>query len=158
MINIEQIKSEIESVHKEFLNKYSASVEKVFADQKLAMELVSVKIKYIINAFIEKKIIDHYKELNYTGVKAISLEKNSTNNHVEIITDGDEICVKGFDSLDNFMRPDSNRIWFDEDWSENFDWNEFSKQILMMIHEYVYSRRKAFDVKLDGLFKDFKEP
>lgn len=154
MINIEQIKSEIETEHKQFIDKYGASLEKVFADQKLAIELVLVKIKYIVNAFIEKRIVDSCKELDYVGVKALSIGKNNTNNHIEIITDGDEIYVRGFDNLDNYLHPDFNRYICNDAWRDSFDWNDFSKNLLIMVHEYIYSRKKAFDVKLDNLFKE----
>jgi len=154
MINIEEIKAEIEKEHKKFLSKYSASLAKVIADEKLITELILVKVKYIVNAFIEKKIVDYYKDLDYAGNKAILIGKNNINHCVEIITDGGRIVIRGIDGVDNYVHPGNSWQMFEDVWRDNFDWNNFSKFLLSCVHEYVYSRKRAFAVKIDNLFKE----
>jgi hypothetical protein len=158
MINIEQIKSEIEKTHKDFLAKYSASLEKVFADQKLAMEISLVKIKYVLDALMEKSIVDgtDIEDISYaTPNRVLRVYKKGILNYIQIITNGDKICIKGIDSLENLDLKSDVRI-FNDVWQDEFDWLNFSKELLNFIHEYIYSRKKAFNVKIDGMFKEPK--
>lgn len=148
-IDIFSIRSKISKIHKKEMFKFGNNIEKVLADHQWNLESVFARIKYILEAFKEEKIIDVINIENCGSCYKLDVsKKNIFSSYVSIITDGEIIVVKGKSYIeDNIF---SDKMVIREAYTEEFDWENFSIDLLHFIHNFIYLKKKAHEAKIFG--------
>jgi len=152
-IDVSKIRDMVQSEHTKFISNLGLHIQKANADHKLLEEITISKIKYVLNIFIESKVIDTIMESENGPLKTIKLIKSNTDNFIVITTNGLSTTVTGM----NYFILSSNEeeeLRFCNMWDENFDWYEFSTKLLDLIHSIIYERKYAFDIKIKSILED----
>ncbi len=147
--NIAEIRDAVKDRHQDFMKSYGGQISKVLADHALFSELALTKLKYLLNVFVEEKIIDKVEEMPQTGpYKKLRLSRDGCDNHVFITTDGNSAVVEGFNYLIISGLQETNRSSYMGIHAEDFKWDAFSMEMLDKIHVVIYERKEAVENKL----------
>lgn len=154
-INTPLLKQRIGSYHKKFVENVGIIPEKINADHTLLLTRMRVKIKTVLQCFIDTKIISEFNDLSESTIIDKScvwfeLSKINYNKSIYVISNGINIIMRttqypdfsGFD-LDNSVSIKS--IHFD-----SYDWVDFADKLLVFIHQELYDSKKAHELKIFG--------
>jgi len=159
IIDLSNIQNKIKTKHIEFINKYGSILDKVMADDKLFSDIVMARLHLIATCFKNENVIDEFTLGENGPIKYIKIGKRGISNYINIETNGKTIKVNGYnysdygftdDILKNNLRQEISDI-------DSFDWEEFAIKILDFIHEIIYERRKATEIKLNNILTDIKK-
>jgi len=153
--NIAEIRGSVKDRHQKFMKSYGNQVSKVLADHALFAELALTKLKYLLNIFIEEKIIDRVEEVPQTEpYKKLRLSRSGCDNYIFITTDGSSAVVEGFNYLiisGILQEPKSVYMGLQ---SDDFKWDVLSMEILDKIHAVIYERKEAVENKLKNALNE----
>jgi len=154
-INAIEIRERVKYLHSEFMDKYASEIDKLIADHKLLSERVITKIKYILNIFKEQGVIDEIVDLSRDcPYKKVRLSKRGNSNYIDIITNGESIAISGFNYEANSGELNPFKVRFSDVNKEDFNWSTFSLVILDQIHMVIYERKRASEIKVNGVFNE----
>ena len=150
-INLPLIQSRIENKHKSFMDSVGEMPSKLTADHKLFLTRMATRIQSILNCFVEAKVIDNFSSnINRLHVdesyRVFKLNKNGFDRSIYIWTDGLNINVNTSDYPNNSGLDDEisiKNIDFD-----NYNWIDFSDELLNFIHNGIYQRTKAIESRI----------
>jgi hypothetical protein len=149
IINVLEIRKDIKEKHSEFMKNCGIQVSKAIADHALFAELALTKMKYLLNIFVEEKIVDLIEDIsNNRPYKKLRLSMNGCDNYITIVTDGNNAVVEGFSYLTISGLQEPNRNIYIGLQEEGFNWDGFAIDILDKIHAVIYERREAVETKL----------
>ena len=155
ILDIVSIKRSIRKKHKSFIDNVGYIPDMLDADFTLRMARVSSKIFAILRCFQDEKIVDSITEEPTTSMYvSYCLSKCGYSSKINVMTDGRIITFKDLDfSIDIGM---GKSFYVKKDIECNvdeYDWDEFSNDLLDYIHIVIYRRKESLGVKVFG--KDF---
>jgi len=154
-LNVPKIQKELHTRHKEFIEKYGGAVEKLMADHKLFSDIVMAKLNRILIVFKEEMIIDDMQITEQGPYKRITLNKKGYDAYIVIETNGTEIVFQGYTYGGNDFTGDfaHMRHKIRDVNTEDFDWVDFSIQLIDYIHKIIYDRKEAMETRLSSMFQ-----
>ena len=155
IINIPEIQQEIRNKHKKFLDKFGSLPQKVAADHRLLADKILSKLFRIVVCFKEEKIIDNAKIVENGLLKKIYIKKDGYDNYIYIITNGISVALEGYNYSYNDFASDVNVLKkrFDNINDEDYNWIDFSSQLLDHIHSVIYERQESAETHLESMLK-----
>jgi len=154
--NIPEIEEAIKERHSDFLETFGNLVDKVEADHQLAVEKMSAKVTRILTCFCDNDIIDD-TIISTEGIfKRIIVSKKGYNNHIAIWIDGKNIIMQrtSIFNIANLLERDSEAKTINNTDTEDFDWLNFSNELLDYIHNEIYSRKNVAKTKIESIFAE----
>ena len=156
LINVPEIQNIIRETHKDFMERYAPQIDKVAADHKLLSDIIYTRLYRILICFKEEGVIDDIILEKQTPYKKICIKKNGYDNYVHVVTNGLSIIFEGFNASANDFFTDIMFIKkrFDDVHNDDYDWTEFSKELIDYIHNTIYFRKEAVETKIGAMFED----
>lgn len=143
------IRNSVSARHHQFIDTHGGQVSKVLADHALFAELALSKLKYLLNIFVEEKIIDKVEEMPQTEpFKKLRLSREGSNNYIVVVTDGNSTVVEGFNYLIISGLQEPNRSIYLNIQGDDFKWGVFAMDVLDKIHAVIYERKEAVESQL----------
>ena len=153
-LNTEEIRRDIKKKHGEFINQYGMQIEKVSADHQLGVASAISKIKFVLGIFEKEHIVDVQEDLTEPKpCKKIRLSKKDSGNYIDVITNGDSVCITGTNYETYMGELVPYKVKFSNIQDAEFDWNQFAKALLEQIHVVIYESNKVYAAKLANLFE-----
>jgi len=152
VLNIPEIQANIRSNHGKFIKKYGMQIEKVMADHRILVDIISARLHRVILCFKEEGVIDEIR--THEGLlKTMTLLKNGCSSYIDLVTNGKVVVVKSFISNESFDSDFSSgpEYFYGVD-KEDYDWVGFSIRLLDFIHSKVYERKDVLDEKVRSMF------
>lgn len=156
ILNIPVIQEEIHKKHQNFLKEYGGAIEKVMADHKLFADIALAKLHRILIIFKEEKVIDEIQIHEKGPYKYVLLYKTGCDTYINLETNGIVIAIQGYTYQGNDFNSDfgHNKKIIKGVNESDFDWANFSDQLLDYIHGTIYERKEVIEQKIKGIFKD----
>jgi len=156
ILNVPAIQKEIREKHNVFIKKYGSTIEKVMADHKLFTDIILAKLSCILAIFKQEAVIDAIQVTEQGPFKKITLTKNGYDTYVVIETNGVEIALQGYTYTGDSVLSDFAlvRVKIRNVNSDNFDWVDFSSQLIDYIHSTIYEKQEVVQQRLKGMLAD----
>jgi len=153
VLNIPEIQSHIRSNHGKFIKKYGTQIEKVMADHRMLVDIISARLHRVILCFKEEGVIDEVRTSDKGPLKMMTLLKKGCSVYVDLMTNGRLVVLKSL-NFNEFMGSDiaSDPEYFYGVDEEDYDWAKFSVKLLDFIHCKVYERKDVLDEKVKEMF------
>jgi len=121
------------------------------ADNRLLTDLIATRLYHILICFRKEEIIDDIDQSD-DYPKKLTITKKGFDNYVNVITNGRKVRVEGYNiDSDNFM---SGHLLPGKDFYEvddiEYDWENFSIELLDYIHVSIYDRKDALEATISG--------
>lgn len=153
VLNIPEIQNYIKINHGKFIKKYGTQIEKVMADHRMLIDIISARLHRVILCFKEEGVIDEVRTSDKGPLKMMSLFKNGCSVYVDLMTNGKLVVLKSL-NFNEFIGSDiaSDPEYFYGVDEENYDWEKFSIRLLDYLHCKIYERKDVLDEKVREMF------
>jgi hypothetical protein len=146
--DIVKIKNNVVKKHSEFIERLGSISDKLEADYMLQVETIYARLNHILLMMKKNDIIDYHTPTFVGGKKELIVYKYGYSNNFKISIDVNQIIIYE----DSFKNSSINFVpekrVFSNALSTDFDWLEFSKELLDYIHKVIYRRQKAIEQSL----------
>jgi len=159
ILDVPGIQKIVSEKHKAFLQEYGSEIEKVLADHSLFADIMLTKLYRIVLIFKQEGIINDIRISEMGPYKRLTLSKSNCNNYIDIATNGKDITIQGYAYTSDFSSDNvslKHKI-YDAN-LDNFNWTDFSRELLDYIHKAIYERTSAVEARLQGLFEKNTPP
>jgi len=144
-IDIPKIRKIVGEKHEAFMSDVGNVLEKAIADHELRVQKIKAKVHCILIALHHENVIDMFSS---DSSNVITISKAPFPNGIDIFIDEDKISLFCCDKLK--IGSSDSEIFCNVN-SENYDWESFASSLLDFIHCNIYSRKRAFEARLDVL-------
>lgn len=133
-------------------------LEKIKLDKNLIFSKIESNIAFILNIFKKENIIDEFKishPNNFFGIDenilCFHLHKKSSTHYINIITDGENLVIKDSTFVFDFSDIKSKSFVCEKITdTDDYNWSEFAKKLLDIIHKTIYSLEKVAEISMFG--------
>jgi len=143
------IHKNVKKKHSEFLTKFGDAPSIISVNNQLKLTRLKAKFESILKIFIEEKVISDYERMELDGVEYFILEKDNMPKRVHIVIALDSIIIAD-QSLYSIVGIETSikeifQIPHGKENIEDFDWEEFSNNLLNIIHSLIYNSKESLD-------------
>lgn len=154
ILNVPEIQKQISTKHKSFIKEYGNEIDKVMADHRLIADIILTKLYRIALIFKEERIVDEVQISDNGAIKNLLLKKNGSLSQIEIRTNGLSIALNHYSIKRNdFFNEYISTKSFDNVGDIDFDWIDFSKKLLDLIHSSIYNRQEVAEAKVKNTLR-----
>jgi hypothetical protein len=156
IIDVVSITDDLLERHNEFLALASDDVtDKALHDYILHTEKTAARFLRVMMCFSNIGIIDKPVEFAHPGVfKKYTLGKSGLPSVIDVTIDKSTILMSFTGELESIR---TSSVSFSDVCEDDFNWNEFSIDVLELIHVRVYNRKRLSEAKVDIALSDVSD-
>lgn len=148
-IVLPEIKRLSHKKHSDFIMKFGNAPSLISINTAAKLTRLSAKFTAVLKIFEEEGIISRYETMEMDGLEYFLLEKENMPKRIHVVISTDSIVI-GDRSLYSIIgvNESSRKIFplHDGDGNiDNFDWENFSKELLNEIHLLIYNSKESLD-------------